>query len=97
MILAECAAGLDASVVLFALPVNLILLLRLAATEKGGWRRCAVVHPADLQDRDGAILGMATLFATFSFFQNLFADSGYQWPEFTPRWPKFATSESQDS
>ena len=43
----------------------------------------AVVHPANVQDRDGAILVMATLFGTFPFLQTLFADGGYQGPEFS--------------
>ena len=43
----------------------------------------AVVHPANVQDRDGAILVMATLFGMFPFLQKLFADGGYQGPEFT--------------
>ena len=43
----------------------------------------AVVHPANVQDRDGAILVMATLFGMFPFFQKLFADGGYQGPEFS--------------
>ena len=42
----------------------------------------AVVHPADVQDRDGGILVMATLFGMFPFLQKLFADGGYQGPEF---------------
>jgi putative transposase len=42
----------------------------------------AVVHPADIQDRDGGILVMATLFGMFPFLKKLFADGGYQGPEF---------------
>jgi len=42
----------------------------------------AVVHPADVQDRDGGILVMATLFGMFPFLQKLFADGGYQGREF---------------
>jgi hypothetical protein len=37
----------------------------------------AVVHPADIQDRDGGILVMATLFGMFPFLNKLFADGGY--------------------
>jgi transposase len=40
------------------------------------------VHPADVQDRDGGILVMATLFGMFPFLQKLFADGGYQGPQF---------------
>jgi hypothetical protein len=38
----------------------------------------AIVHPADLQDRDGGILLLATLFGIYPFLQTLFADAGYQ-------------------
>ena len=40
----------------------------------------AIIHPADIQDRDGGILVMANLFGMFPF--KLFADGGYQGPEF---------------
>ena len=42
----------------------------------------AIVHPADIQDRDGGVLVMATLFGMFPFLKTLFADSGYQGPKF---------------
>jgi hypothetical protein len=42
----------------------------------------AVIHPADIQDRDGGILVMATLFGLFPFLQKLFTDGGYQSPQF---------------
>ena len=42
-----------------------------------------IVHPADIQDRDGGILVMATLFGMYPFLQKLFADAGYQGPEFS--------------
>src|SRR5712671_3148196 len=42
----------------------------------------AIVHPADIQDRDGGVLVMATLFGMFPFLKKLFADSGYQGPKF---------------
>jgi transposase len=41
----------------------------------------AVVHPADIQDRDGGILVMSTLFGLFPFLKKLFADGGYQGPQ----------------
>jgi transposase len=41
-----------------------------------------VVHPADIQDRDGGILVMATLFGMFPFLNKLFADGGYQGAQF---------------
>ena len=42
----------------------------------------AIVHPADIQDRDGGVLVMATLFGMFPFLKKVFADSGYQGPKF---------------
>ena len=42
----------------------------------------AIVHSADVQDRDGGALLMATLFGAFPFLLKLYADGGYQGPEF---------------
>ena len=42
----------------------------------------AIVHPADIQDRDGGVLVLSTLFGMFPFLQKLFADRGYQGPQF---------------
>ena len=42
----------------------------------------AIVHAADIQDRDGGALLMATLFSAFPFLVKLYADGGYQGPEF---------------
>jgi len=41
-----------------------------------------VVHPADIQDRDGGVLVMSSLFGLFPFLTKLFADGGYQGPIF---------------
>jgi len=41
-----------------------------------------VVHPADIQDRDGGVLVISTLFGMFPFLKVLFADGGYQGPQF---------------
>ena len=41
----------------------------------------AIVHPADIQDRDGGILLLATLFGMYPFLKKLFADGGYQGPD----------------
>jgi len=42
----------------------------------------AIVHAADIQDRDGGVLLMATLFGLHPFLLRLYADSGYQGPKF---------------
>jgi transposase len=41
----------------------------------------AVVHPADIQDRDGGVLVMTTMNGLFPFLTKLFADGGYQGPK----------------
>ena len=38
----------------------------------------ALVHAADIQDRDGGVLVMATLFGLYPFLLKLYADGGYQ-------------------
>jgi transposase len=42
----------------------------------------AVVHAAGIQDRDGGVLVMATLFGRFPFLLKLYADGGYQGTQF---------------
>jgi hypothetical protein len=37
----------------------------------------AIVHAADLQDRDGGVLLMGSLFGMYPFLLKLYADSGY--------------------
>jgi hypothetical protein len=41
-----------------------------------------VVHPADIQDRDGGVVVLSTLFGLYPFLSKLFADGGYQGPQF---------------
>jgi transposase len=41
-----------------------------------------IVHAADIQDRDGGVLLLATLFGLFPFLRKLYADGGYQGPKF---------------
>jgi transposase len=38
----------------------------------------AIVHAADIQDRDGGVLVMATLFGLYPCLLKLYADGGYQ-------------------
>ena len=42
----------------------------------------ALVHGADMQDRDGGVLVMATLFSAVPFLLKPYADGGYQVPAF---------------
>jgi len=41
-----------------------------------------VVLPADIQDRDGGVFVMATLFGLYPFLKKLYADGGYQGRQF---------------
>lgn len=43
---------------------------------------CAIVHAAAIQDRDGGVLLMSSLFGLFPFLRKLYADGGYQGPAF---------------
>ena len=42
----------------------------------------AIVHAADLQDRDGGVLLMGALFGLYPFLLKLYADSGYAGAKF---------------
>ena len=42
----------------------------------------AIVHAADIQDRDGGVLLMGALFGLYPFLLKLYADSGYAGPQF---------------
>ena len=42
----------------------------------------AILHAADIQDRDGGVLLMGALFGLYPFLLKLYADSGYQGPKF---------------
>ena len=42
----------------------------------------AVIHAADIQDRDGGVLVMASLFGLYPFLLKLYADGGYQGAQF---------------
>ena len=47
----------------------------------------AIVHPANMQDRDGGVLVLSTLFGAYPFLLKLFADAAYQ-GHISPRlWP----------
>ena len=41
-----------------------------------------IVHAANIQDRDGGAMLMATLFGLYPFLRKLYADGGYQGAEF---------------
>jgi hypothetical protein len=42
----------------------------------------AIIHAADIQDRDGGLLLMGSLFGLFPFLLKLYADGGYQGAKF---------------
>ena len=54
----------------------------LEGADVGDRERHAIVHPADIQDRDGGTLLLATLFGMYPFLKKLFADAAYQGPGF---------------
>jgi len=51
----------------------------------------AAVHSASIQDRDGGVLLLATLFGRFPYLEKLFADSAYQGPIFADELAKILT------
>jgi transposase len=57
----------------------------------------AIVHAADIQDRDGGVLLISTLFGLFPFLLKLYADSGYQGPKFKADWSAFASRSTSRS
>lgn len=42
-----------------------------------------VVHAANIQDRDGGVLVLGSMFRRYPFLEKLFADGGYQGPIFS--------------
>ena len=56
----------------------------------------AIVHPADIQDRDGGLLVLATMFGLYPFLQKVFADGGYQGPRFRKELSKMLPRLSVD-
>ena len=42
----------------------------------------AAVHAASIQDRDGGVMLVASLFGMYRFLLKLYADAGYQGPKF---------------
>ena len=42
----------------------------------------AMVHSAGIQDRDGGIILLSSMFGLFPFLEKLFADRAYQGPRF---------------
>ena len=45
----------------------------------------AIIHAADIQDRDGGVLLMGSLFGLYPFLLKLYADGGYQGANFQAR------------
>jgi transposase len=52
------------------------------AVDTQGLLLLSIVHGADMQDRDGGVLLMSLMFGLFPFLLKLYADSGYQGPQF---------------
>jgi transposase len=60
-------------------------------TDTEGLLMHAIVHAADVQDRDGGVLLISTLFGLYPFLRKLFADGGYQGPVFERGAAEFLT------
>jgi transposase len=58
-------------------------------TDTGGLLVGAEVHPADVQDRDGAVLGIEAIHQLFPWLRHLFADSVYNGPNLHDALAKF--------
>ena len=52
----------------------------------------AIIHPADLQDRDGSLLLLFTLLGLFASPAKVFADGGYLGPRIEPGAAKLLTT-----
>ena len=48
----------------------------------------AIVHAADIQDRNGGVFVMATMFGMYPFLMKLYADGGYRPAVFAAPWQK---------
>jgi len=51
-------------------------------TDTTGLPMHAIVHPADVQERDGGIYALSTMFGLYPFLTVVFADGGYRGPKF---------------
>ena len=58
-------------------------------TDTGGLLVGAEVHPADVQDRDGAVLVIEAIHQLFPWLRHLFADSVYNGPNLRDTLAKF--------
>src|SRR5208282_1438280 len=58
-------------------------------TDTGGLLVGAEVHPADVQDRDGAVLVIEAIHQLFPWLPHLFADSVYNGPNLSDALAKF--------
>ena len=66
-------------------------------TDTGGLLVGAEVHPADVQDRDGAVLVIEAIHQLFPWLRHLFADSVYNGPNLRDALANSATGPSRSS
>jgi len=71
------------------LPGSLKGRKRHIVTDTGGLLVGAEVHPADVQDRDGAVLVIEAIHQLFPWLRHLFADSVYNGPNLREALAKF--------
>jgi hypothetical protein len=60
-------------------------------TDTGGLLVGAIVHAADVQDRDGAPALLASIRAAFPWLRHVFADGGYGGPKLVDALAKLGT------
>jgi hypothetical protein len=70
---------------------------RHVVTDTSGLLVGVVVHPADIQDRDGAGIVIQAIHHLFPWLRHLFADSVYNGPTCARPLPKLATGQSRSS
>jgi hypothetical protein len=64
-------------------------------TDTSGLLVGAEVHPADVQDRDGARLVIEAVYQLFSWLRHLFTDSVYNGPNLRDALAKFGSGPSR--
>ena len=68
---------------------------RHVVTDTSGLLVGVVVHPADIQDRDGAGTVIQAIHDLFPWLHHLFADSVYNGPNLRDAWPNLVTGRQQ--
>ena len=73
------------------------MLFRSILVDTVGLLLNVVVHPADIQDRDGGVLVLSTLFGMFPFLKILLLMAAIRGRSFKGRWRRFCRSSKPKS